>query len=215
MTVTAAAADTTDPFAEFEPEPATMVTAAAADATEAPAEFEPEPAMTVTTAPAAGAIDAPPNAAAVAIPLLIDKLVSNENTGATFAEPLSEPARIVTVGPTDAAVTFAPLIRPRLPPDPAEAGTADAASPIELLDGSLVEAELLFPFPYPPASTMTALPAAVVVMAARPPGVKVADLITIALDEVVRVASAPDASPPANTVTVPVLAASALVGENN
>jgi hypothetical protein len=150
------------------------------------------------------------------------------DVAAAAAEPASVPAMTVT-GPPVAAlaavsspeeVPFAPdsdpacavaviisAIEPLADPvpfsDPAITVTAAAAAvPLEEpLSEPPSELPVALAVPFPSAWTVTALLTALVVVAARPPGVKVADSTAASPDSAVAAATLFDASPSAETVT--------------
>jgi hypothetical protein len=184
---------------------------------------EPEPATTVTAASAAEVVVAPARPAAVRDSMLTDSIdVEDEDVAAAAAEPASVPAMTVTGPPVAALATVSPLavafpsdpdpacalavIIPFIEPladsvpfsDPAITVTAAAAAPLEEL---LSEPPVALAVPFPSAWTVTALPTALVVVAARPPGVKAADSTAAPLDSAVAAATLSGASPSAETVT--------------
>ena len=123
-------------------------------------------------------------------------------------EPAPEPATTVTapvVAPPAVAAFADALVDARADPELPDCASTVTVVVTVTFDKTPAEApvklELLFD---PPALTVTALATALVVFAARPPGVKVAELIARTAEDVVAAAAfvPPVCSPPAETVTV-------------
>ena len=181
---------------EPEPPPATTVTAGAAAAAAAAATAVevplPPPAIMVTGPGAAAA------AAAAAGEGWLD-----EADELWLPDPGAAPASTVTAAAVVPFV-FEPAAEASLPaPATTVTGVAAAAAPLEAEPAAF--AAPAFGVPFPSAWTVTALPGALVVVAARiPPAVKVAELIGAAMAEVALAAAATAPagdSPPADTVT--------------
>jgi len=192
----AAAACVALPEPEPEPPPATTVTAGAAAAAAAAATAVevplPPPAIMVTGPGAAAA------AAAAAGEGWLD-----EADELWLPDPGAAPASTVTAAAVVPFV-FEPAAEASLPaPATTVTGVAAAAAPLEAEPAAF--AAPAFGVPFPSAWTVTALPGALVVVAARiPPAVKVAELIGAAMAEVALAAAATAPagdSPPADTVT--------------